>query len=140
MVLLPYIENGKLYDVNGRIIEKPSVLIVEGKIIAYGSYGYLSFKKELEGKKLNTGLGQSCKGFKLNSTLNWIESKFSELRGVGISYAVAELAGRAVGSYSSRLGCRCFYLKSKDKVCCSELHRSFQVLHVTATAAQRGFV
>ena len=52
MVLLPYIENGKLYDVNGRIIEKPSILIVEGKIIAYGSYGYLSFKKELEGKKL----------------------------------------------------------------------------------------
>ena len=52
MVLLPYIENGKMYDVNGCIIEKPSVLIVEGKIVAYGSYGYLSFKKELEGKKL----------------------------------------------------------------------------------------
>lgn len=86
----------------------------------------------LEGKKLNTGLGQSnslCKGFNLNDTLNWIESKFSELRGVGINYAATQLAGGSVGSYFSMVGCRGFYLKSKAKACFFELYSSFQVLY-----------
>lgn len=48
----PYIRDGVLYDINDRVIEKPSLLIVENKVVAYGTYGYLKFKSEQEGKKL----------------------------------------------------------------------------------------
>lgn len=64
MVLLPHIKDGKLYDSNGNVIEKPSVLIIEGKVFACGSYGYLKFKKEIEGRKL-VAKGRSLLGVKL---------------------------------------------------------------------------
>jgi len=51
-MVLPYIRDGKLYDSSGSVIEKPSILIIEGKVFMYGSHGYLKFKKEMEGRKL----------------------------------------------------------------------------------------
>lgn len=48
----PYIKDGILYDTNGRVIEKPSILIIENRVVAYGTYGYLKFKREREGRKL----------------------------------------------------------------------------------------
>lgn len=49
---LPYIKDSKIYDNNGRVIEKPSVLFVEGEFIAYGTMGYLKFRSLPERKKL----------------------------------------------------------------------------------------
>lgn len=71
-----------------------------------------------------------CKGFELSSALDCAESKLSKLRGVGVSCAVAQLAGRGVGSYS-------FYLKSKDKGMLLLIAQQLLGSMPTATAAQR---
>lgn len=48
----PYIKDGNLYDTNDKVIEKPSILIVENKMVGYGTYGYLEYKSKLEKRKL----------------------------------------------------------------------------------------
>lgn len=47
----PYIKDGNLYDTNDKIIEKPAILIVENKVVGYGTLGYLEYKSRLERRK-----------------------------------------------------------------------------------------
>lgn len=50
--IFPYIKENCIYYGENNRIERPSILVVSGKLVQWGSYGYLKYRSEIEKKKL----------------------------------------------------------------------------------------